>query len=71
MAPREAQRAAAAEVDCTSCRVIGTGVCWGTSATLAAQWYRGVPAVSSPVHRAALAVFAAGFAALGAVRAVI
>jgi hypothetical protein len=63
--------AAAPESDCTSCRVVGTGVCWATSATLAAQLYRGVPAVHSPVHRAVLAAFTAGFAALGAVRAVI
>jgi hypothetical protein len=59
------------EEDCTSCRMVGTGVCLGTSATLALQLYRGVPAVASPVHRAALAVCAASFAALGVVRAVI
>ena len=57
--------------DCTSCRVIGTGVCFGTSGTLAAQLYRGAPVVHSPAHRAVLLAFTAGFAVLGVVRAVI
>jgi hypothetical protein len=61
----------AGQPDCTSCRVVGTTVCLGTSATLAAQLYRGVPPVRSPVHRAALAAFSAGFAALGVLRAAI
>jgi hypothetical protein len=60
-----------AEPDCTSCRVLGTGVCLATSATLAAQLYRNVPAVHSPTHRAVLTAFTAGFAALGVVRAII
>ena len=57
--------------DCASCRVIGTGVCFGTSGTLAAQLYRGTPAVHSPAHRAVLLAFSAGFAVLGVARAVI
>lgn len=59
------------EGDCVSCRVIGTGVCFGTSGTLAAQLYRGTPAVHGPAHRVVLLAFTAGFAALGVVRAVI
>jgi hypothetical protein len=57
--------------DCTSCRVLGTGVCFGASATLAAQLYRGVPPVGGPAHRVALATFAGAFAVLGTVRALI
>jgi hypothetical protein len=59
------------EGDCVSCRMIGTGVCFGTSGTLAAQLYRGTPAVHGPAHRVVLLAFTAGFAALGVVRAVI
>jgi|APGre2960657444_1045066.scaffolds.fasta_scaffold00929_4 hypothetical protein len=57
------------ESDCLSCRVVGSGVCAATSATLALQLYRGVPPVSTPAHRAALVLFSAGFAAMGVVRA--
>jgi hypothetical protein len=63
--------AASEDGDCISCRVIGTGVCFGTSGTLAAQLYRGAPAVHSPAHRAVLLAFTAGFAVLGVVRAII
>ena len=63
--------AGAEDGDCTSCRVIGTGVCFGTSGTLAAQLYRGTPAVHGPAHRVVLLAFTAGFAVLGVVRAVI
>lgn len=63
--------AGAEDGDCTSCRVIGTTVCLGTSGTLAAQLYRGVPAVTGPAHRVVLLTFTAGFAVLGVVRAVI
>lgn len=55
--------------DCLPCLVLGTTVCWGASATLAAQLYRGVPPVGGPIHRAVLTAFAGGFALLGTVRA--
>ncbi len=49
------------------CRVVGTGVCLSASAYLALQLAR----MPAPVgaHRAALVVFAAGFATLGVARA--
>ena len=55
---------------CFSCRVVGSGVCFGASMVLAGQLLRGVPPIGGPLHRAALTAFSAGFAALGVVRAV-
>lgn len=62
------QESAGGPQDCLPCRVVGTTVCWGASAALALQLYRGVPPVGGPAHRAMLATFAGAFGVLGAVR---
>lgn len=64
---QQSETAAAAPKDCLQCRVVGTGVCLSASAYLALQLAR-LPAPVG-VHRAALVVFAAGFATLGVARA--
>lgn len=58
-----------APMDCMSCRVTGVVVCVACSAFPGAQVLT-LPAPKPP-HKAALLTFAAGFAAMGIVRAVI
>lgn len=54
--------------DCTTCRVLGAGVCLGTSGYLALQMYANPP--SSLAHRWAGMVLVTGLISLGVYRAI-
>lgn len=56
-------------IDCTSCRVIGTGVSLAASSYLLATAYASCP--PKGLHRTMTLGFAAAFAALGVTRAIL